>query len=142
MHAFPQDIQHFFRRGGFSVSLSGRPWDSVALDEAHEMKINKECKTSIVRPSKDYTSRVAGYIPYRVRCLEHAREKLFPEEGVASHRPLPSAIVSTDSCDKKALTNVAAQVELIQSARHLSLRLNLLTVNHLHTKKLHHNKST
>ena len=86
------------------------------------MKINKECKTSIVRPSKDYISRVAGYIPYRARCLENAREQLFPEEGVALPSPLPSSILSTDSRDRKASANIATQVDLIQSAKHLPLK--------------------
>ena len=49
------------------ISLTGRPWHSVALDEAHEMKINKECETSIVHPTADYINRVAGYIPYRAQ---------------------------------------------------------------------------
>ena len=62
--SMPDNIISTFRKGGFTVSLNGRPWHSVALDEAHEMKINKECKTSIVRPSRDYLNRLAAYIPY------------------------------------------------------------------------------
>ena len=69
-----------FRKGGFTVSLNGRPWHSVALDEAHEMKINKECKTSIVCPTRDYLNRVAGYIPYRAKCIANLHMQLFPEE--------------------------------------------------------------
>ena len=69
--SLPQIVLNTFRMGGFVVSISGRTWHSVAIDEAHEMKINKECKTSIVRPSRDYINRVAGYIPYRTSCLEN-----------------------------------------------------------------------
>ena len=54
LETFPDEVLTIFREGGFVASLSGRPWHSVALDEAHEMKINKECKTSIVTPSRDY----------------------------------------------------------------------------------------
>ena len=43
--SLPQSILDFFRIGGFVVSLTANPWHSVAIDEAHEMKINKECKT-------------------------------------------------------------------------------------------------
>ena len=39
-----QSILDFFHIGGFVVSLTANPWHSVAIDEAHEMKINKECK--------------------------------------------------------------------------------------------------
>ena len=43
VYSLPTEILNFFCAGGFVVSLSGRSWHSVALDEAHEMKINKEC---------------------------------------------------------------------------------------------------
>ena len=78
--SMPDNIISTFRKGGFAVSLNGRPWHSVALDEAHEMKINKECKTSIVRPFRDYLNRVAGYIPYRAKCSANLHMQLFPEE--------------------------------------------------------------
>ena len=70
VHEFPDELLNTFQAGGFLVSLTGRTWHSVALDEAHEMKINKECKTSIVHPTADYINRVAGYIPYRAKCME------------------------------------------------------------------------
>ena len=43
--SFPNKVTNSFKQGGFVVSLSGTPWHSVAIDEAHEMKINKECKS-------------------------------------------------------------------------------------------------
>ena len=39
------------------VSISGRSWDSVAIDKCHEMLINKHCKTSIVKPLPYYKSK-------------------------------------------------------------------------------------
>ena len=74
--SLPQSILDFFRIGGFVVSLTANPWHSVALDEAHEMKINKECKISMVRLSEDYIKRIAGYIPYRAKCMENLRQEL------------------------------------------------------------------
>ena len=38
---------------------------SVALDEAHEMLVNKHLKTTIVRPSKEYLDRMLYYYPVR-----------------------------------------------------------------------------
>ena len=65
MHTLPQYILNNLQQGCFSVSLSGQPGHSVAIDEAHEMAINKDIKTSIIRPSPDYINRVVNYLPQR-----------------------------------------------------------------------------
>ena len=76
----PAAIQKCFSEEGFVVSFKGSPWHSVAIDEAHEMCINKSCKTSIVNPTEDYIHRIANYIPYRNKCMENLRMQLFPED--------------------------------------------------------------
>ena len=59
----PQSILTMFEQGAFVVSITGRAWHSVGIDEAHEMLINRACKMSIVRPSPDYVNRIAQYLP-------------------------------------------------------------------------------
>ena len=49
-------------QGAFVVNICGREWHSVAIDEAHEMLINKQVKMSVVKPSEDFISRIATYI--------------------------------------------------------------------------------
>ena len=78
VYSLPEEVLSALQEGGFAVSLSGSAWHSVSLDEAHEMKINKECKTSIVHPSKEYINKVAGYIPYRAKCMENLKENTLP----------------------------------------------------------------
>ena len=50
----PKDVLNFLESGAFVCSISGKHMSSVALDEAHEMLVNKDLKTTIVRPSKEY----------------------------------------------------------------------------------------
>lgn len=98
--SLPQSILECFLRG-FVVNLSSHLRHSVAIDKAHKIKINKECKTTIVRPSRDYTNRVAGYILYHVKCLENLREQLFPDDHCQSIKTLPQSVLSANPQDKK-----------------------------------------
>lgn len=67
----PEELVQYLQGGGFALSITGRPFHSVGLDECHEMLINRHVKEAIVRPSPDYISRVAKYIPTRMKSIEH-----------------------------------------------------------------------
>ena len=118
VYAFPDEVLNIFQAGGFVVSLGGRQWHSVALDEAHEMQINKECETSIVHPSPDYINSVAGYISYRAKCMENLREQMFPEEHKTCTSTLPTSILSADAQTRKSIANIEAQKHLMLSTAH------------------------
>ncbi len=73
----PDTLKSMFRQGAFVVSICERPWHSVAIDESHEMLINKDCKTSIVRPLADYINLIARYMPYRSKAVKNLSNKYF-----------------------------------------------------------------
>ncbi len=81
----PQYTLDSLQQGCFTVSLRGRSGHSVAIDEAHEMAINKDIKTSIVRPSPEYISRVVNYLPHRAKILQNLETQLFPENQWKQH---------------------------------------------------------
>ena len=60
----------FFESGAFVCSVTGRHIDSVALNEAHEMLVNKDLKTTIVLPTKEYLDCMLYYYPVRSECCE------------------------------------------------------------------------
>ena len=76
----PAPIIAMFRQGAFVVSVTGRPWHSVAIDESHEMLINKDCKTSIIHPIPDYINKIAQHLPYRSKAIKNLRSQLLPQE--------------------------------------------------------------
>ena len=66
----PGDVLRFFESGAFVCSITDKLMHSVALDEAHEMCINKDLKTTIVRPTN---TLISFYITtlYVHSCLKH-----------------------------------------------------------------------
>lgn len=109
----PDSILTMFQQGAFVVSIKGRTWHSVAVDEAHEMLINKACKMSIVRPTPDYVNRIAQYLPYRTTALENLSNQLFPEEN----KPHTEAVypLSKKPDDIKREHNIVSQVAVINN---------------------------
>ena len=103
-----------FEQGAFVISITGREWHSVAIDEGHEMLINKSCKMSIVRPHPDYINRIARYLPYRTKALENLSCHIFPEEqkkSIETRSP-----VSKQSADIKQEHNICCQMKVIHDS--------------------------
>ena len=63
----------------------------MALDEAHEMRINKDAKLAVVRPSPEKMSFMSNYLSFRSACVRNLSDQLFPEQkeraDTFSHRP-------------------------------------------------------
>lgn len=97
-----------FQQGAFVVNISGRPWHSIGIDEAHEMCINKQCKTSIVKPTEDYINRVAKYITYRTKALQAFTKQLLPERNKKAIES--TTIFTTNPNDNKSEQNIRSQM--------------------------------
>jgi len=110
----PAPIITMFQQGTFGVSICGRPWHSVAIDESHEMLINKDCKASIVRPLPDYINRIAPYIPYRTKSVKNLQQQLFPckkEKQTVINSPFSSA-----PNDIKCEQNIRAVIKAMETS--------------------------
>ena len=114
-----------FEQGAFVVNINGRPWHAVAIDEAHEMLINKACKTAIVKPNPDYISRISRYLPYRTKCLENLTSQLFPNTGKQSKQIWSP--ISSNSNDIITERNIMIQITSIEN--HSMLATN--RINHM-----------
>ena len=101
-----QEVINFFESGCFVCSVSGRYMQSVALDEVHEMLVNKDLKTTVVRLSKEYLDQILYYYP----TLSHAIKKLKKEVLFDTEQPGGQKVYNIDSSPaaRRAETNITA----------------------------------
>ena len=78
---FPDKILKSFQAGAFAVSLTGNKGHSVALDEAHEMCVNKDMKAAIVRPTKAYLQKTSLFLRYRIAAYKALIKQVYPPPG-------------------------------------------------------------
>ena len=110
----PKSILTMFEQGAFVVSISGRDWHSVGLDEAHEMLINKGCKTSLTKPTPEQINRMAKYLPYRSKMLENIRSQLIPKQTDKMNHA--SSVLSEDPKNIKLEENVKNMIDCYKQA--------------------------
>ena len=79
VNSYPIEILECFERGGFSVSITGTAWANVALDEAHEMLINKDLKSAVIRPTTEYLQKT---FIYRMKCYKNFIRQIFGEKDL------------------------------------------------------------
>ena len=75
----PECILRHLKNGGFSVRITPSEWHAVALDECHEMKINKDAKLAIIRPNEEKMKHLSNYLSFRSACINNLESQLFPE---------------------------------------------------------------
>ena len=91
----PTEMTETLAGGSFAVALSERRWHSVALDEAHETKINKACKTAIVRPTGTNMHKLSAFLASYTNCKPTWCKSSFQKGGeqilIKSHHLHPKS---------------------------------------------------
>jgi hypothetical protein len=111
----PNTIQEKFAKGGFVVSITGQAWHSVGIDEAHEMLVNRDCKSAVVHPNKEFISRMALYFPHRSKVMQKFRNQVNPNHTLEGHD-------HNKKQPKKARENIQAMKELLAKSDTLPLQ--------------------
>ena len=84
LQAYPPQVIDFFKAGRFTVKVKGRVGHAIALDEAHEMCINRDIKMAVVRPAQPYLKKTTHFFSYRIKAQKQFLSQLFPPTAEAS----------------------------------------------------------
>ena len=110
IHSYPQEVVDSLESGGFVANISGNSMMSVALDEAHEMLINRETKACLVRTTPAALSKLTGYLPYRSNLLANIKQQIIPKRensGRESTTFIPrSSLLANETGNVRAFKSV------------------------------------
>ena len=109
----PKEILEHLQSGKFVASLSGRPGHSVATDEAHEMKINKDLKSAIVRTSTENMNRLSLHLGHRAKMIDNLKAQLAKHQPTSM--PNNSTLPTTKEPDLKSVDNIRSMLAKVQS---------------------------
>ena len=100
-------------------SITGKHMRSVALDEAYEMLVNKDLKTTIIYPSKAYLDHMLFYYPVRSMVLNAVKYAILLDADVTKS----SKVSVFDHSSLSAMTedNVKCMVTKVQSSNTLDV---------------------
>lgn len=105
--ALPEVVLRHLKDGAFSVCLTPSKWHATALDECHEMCINKDAKLAVIRPSKEKMTHLSNYLSFRSAAIKNLEIQLFPERQT-KQTTLPTKITSRDA----AMSECGSYVEV------------------------------
>lgn len=84
----PECILKEMAKGCFSVRLSPSQIHGVAIDECHEMKINRDAKMAVLRPNDAKMVHASNYLQFRADSLNNLKKEIFPVRKTKfSHTP-------------------------------------------------------
>jgi hypothetical protein len=113
LHQLPQDILDALKQGLWTVSLRGRPYENLALDEAHETLINRDLKMSLNRPPGSASlSLRTNYLNFKSTAFKNFKEQV---NCGRRNKPKTEARISLGA-HQNSETNIQAAVELLESS--------------------------
>ncbi|XP_071951903.1 uncharacterized protein [Antedon mediterranea] len=90
---YPAHILECFSQGAFTVGITGDNWSCVALDEAHEMVINKNVKMALTTTGTEGLSKLVHYLPHRTRSVCNLSLQMSRKIGYSSPQFLSPSLI-------------------------------------------------
>ena len=118
---YPGSILTCLQSGGITVNITGQKWHALALDEAHEMCINKDLKVAVVRPTDAYIQKTTLFHNDRIKIYKNLEEQLFPEKGKVAAQT--NTTTDTTPLTKQQEENIIQMCTAIKTNKLFELQL-------------------
>ena len=105
-------LQHF-QEGGFTVALTKTPCSSIAINEAHETKINKDCKMAITCPTDDNMHYLGKFFTFRSE-MQNSLKQMLTSDGQSPHNEFSP--FARSSASRKTEDNIDAMLTVISES--------------------------
>lgn len=115
IQTYPSQLLQCMQAGAFAVSVTGVRGHSVALDEAHEMCINRDMKAAVVRPTKAYLQKTSMFLRYRIAAYKNLLHQLFPAQSKIPSQFAQDHLTTTESEITKREDNIIAMIKEIEN---------------------------
>ena len=112
---YPSEVLDFLKADGFTVQIRGDEWKAVALDESHEMCINKDLKVGITYPSESYLQKTSLFLITRIEAQTNFVQDLFLERN--DNVTEISTLVDNSESSKGVEDNVMAMMKVISDSK-------------------------
>ena len=121
LHNFPAEVLDGLKMGGFVANVSGNSMMSI---EAHEMLVNRETKSCLVRTTPAALSKLAGYLPYRSTLLTNIKEQIIPKRESSGREAVTyiskPSLLAKETENIKSYSMIARQHNLFGSIETVS----------------------
>jgi hypothetical protein len=119
----PELILKQMKMGGFSASLKGTPFASLALDETQERTMNRDIKMAISKGEGDYIASISSYLPFRAKLVTNIKYQLLTHRSGPLHEDLTKSVID------KVAANIHAYIDMLSEAKVSAFSTTLTTEN-------------
>ena len=95
IECYDDQILQCFRAGGFTAKVKGGLGHAIALDEAHEMCINRDLKMAVVRPTRPYLLKTNYFFGYRIKAQKQSCFQLLKHQHQNKNYWTPHLLLNT-----------------------------------------------
>ncbi|XP_035680555.1 uncharacterized protein LOC118418656 isoform X2 [Branchiostoma floridae] len=92
----PDHILRYFQEGGFVTSINSVNYSNVALDESHEMLINRDTKEVITGPNKFVIEDLVLFLPYRAKLIKQVKKQILVKTNCRTQTDLSPTIIEQE----------------------------------------------